>query len=197
MSRINRKDYYVIAVNNAVRAVPFADAWFTLDPWGLDGPQLPPPEFKGKKYAAVPSDFGRRDARHPKHQKRAPTDITYLHRLVSNNLIDRSSEGAFALTLSEDPRCISTGNSGYGAFNLAYHLKPNKILLLGIDGTVGYFYTNSEQNRPLTYLPKMFNSTKTQMERAGIQVINGSRTSRILTYPKYTIERALEIFDAD
>jgi hypothetical protein len=197
LQRINRKDYFVITINNSVKAAPFADAWFTLDPWGIHGPQLPPRSFKGTKYVAVPQDFGRRYAKHPAHRTRMPNDIIYLQRLLGNNLMEQSSENAFALTLSEDPRCISTGNSGYGAFNLAYHLKPSKILLLGLDGTVGYFYTDAERNRPLTHLPKMFNSTKTQMAQAGIQVINGSITSKINTYPKFRLEEALEIFDAD
>ena len=41
------KNTYIITVNGAGTHVPFADAWFTLDPWGLAGPQLPV-DFKGK-----------------------------------------------------------------------------------------------------------------------------------------------------
>lgn len=196
-SRINSDDYFVITMNDSVKSVLFADAWFTLDPWGLNGPQIPPKEFKGKKYAAVPHDFGRRDALNLKHQKTMPSDITYLHRLISNNFVDVSTEGAFSLTLSEDPRCIATGNTGYGAFNLAYLMKPRKILLLGLDGTVGYFYTKKSRNRPLNHLPRMFNSTKAQIDRAGIEVINGSENSQILSYPRYSINKALEKFDAN
>lgn len=194
---LKHPDYYVIGINDSVQSIPFADAWFTLDPWGLNGPQLPKSPFKGKMYAGVPSDFGRSDAYSPKHRIRANGRITYLHRLISNNLMGQSSELAFSLELSEDPRSVATGNSGYGAFNIAYHLKPEKILLLGLDGDVGYFYTDKNRNRPLTHLPKMFNSTKDQIERNGITVINGSQKSTITTYPRYSIDEALEIFNAN
>ncbi len=196
-NRLRRDDYFIITVNDSVKGVPFANVWFTLDPWGLNGPQLPPSPFNGKMYAAVPQDYGRRDAKNPKHQVTPDKRVIFLHRLISHNISDMSSETAFSLTLSEDPRCIATGNSGYGAFNIAYLLKPKKILLLGIDGTIGYYYTSKETNRPLTYLPKMFNSTKKQIDDAGIQVINGSEKSMITTYPRYNINKALEIFDAN
>ena len=195
--RLNRSDYYVIAVNGAVTSVPFAKAWFTLDPWGLHGPQLPDHRFKGKLFAAVPLDYGRRDAKNVKHRVTVTRPITFLNRLISHNFADQSSETAFVLGLSDDPRCVATGNSGYGAFNVAYHLKPEKILLLGLDGGMGYFYTQTETNRALTHLPKMFNSTRHQIAKAGIQVINGSPHSTITAFPKYTIDTALEVFDAD
>lgn len=195
--RIRNPDYYVITVNNSVKAVPFADAWFTLDPWGLHGPQLPPRDFKGKMYAAVPQDYGRRDARNPHHRKNPRAGIIFLHRLISHNFSTVSSETAGALGLSEDPRCVSTGNSGYGAFNIAYHLKPRKILLLGLDGDIGYFYSDVERNRSLSEVPKLFNSTKVQMQKANIQVLNGSKDSKITTFPRYSIHGALEMFDAD
>jgi hypothetical protein len=195
--QIRNPDYYIITVNNSVKAVPFANAWFTLDPWGLHGPQLPPRDFKGKMFAAVPQDYGRRDARSPQHRKNPRPGIIFLHRLISHNNINVSSETAGVLGLSEDPRCVATGNSGYGAFNVAYLLKPRKILLLGLDGDVGYFYSNREKNRPLKELPKLFNSTKIQIQKANIQVINGSKNSTVITFPRYSIDEALELFDAD
>ena len=48
---------YIIAVNDAGKEILFADAWITIDPWGLHGPQLPPEEFKGKLYAGVSEDY--------------------------------------------------------------------------------------------------------------------------------------------
>lgn len=183
----------IIAVNDAARQLNFADIWFTLDPWGLDGPQLPP-DFSGKMYAAVPEDYGTMTSRIKQHRVTPDSRITFLHRLRSHNKVGVSSETAFKLGLSEDTSCINTGNSGYGALNLAYHFRPKKILLLGIDGTVGYFYSNDKANRPLTYLPIMFESAKPQLDKAGITVINGSPNSQITTYPRYTIESAIEEF---
>lgn len=182
----------IITVNNSVKSVPFADIWFTLDPWGLHGPQLPSAEFTGKMYAAVPEDFGTPKAQTPQHRHKPDSRITFLHRLRSHNKVGVSSETAYKLGLSEDKSCISTGNSGYGAFNLAYHLRPKKILLLGIDGSLGYFYTKSETNRPLRYLPAMFASTVSQIQAANIKVINGSINSAITSFPRYTVEESLK-----
>lgn len=183
----------IIAVNGAGSSVPFANAWFTLDPWGLHGPQLPE-NFRGKLFAAVSEDFGRDYALTSEHRRTPSASITYLHRLRKHNLAGVSSETAFKTGLSEDTSCINTGNSGYGALNLAYHLRPKKILLLGIDGGMGYFYTKDSSNRPLTYLPEMFASAVPQLEAAGIQVINGSVNSAITAFPRMTITEALQEF---
>lgn len=183
----------IIAVNDAAKSIPFADMWFTLDPWGLHGPQLPP-VFSGKFYAAVPEDFGTMNAHTKDHRHKPDHRITFLHRLRSHNRVGVSSETAYKVGLSEDTSCINTGNSGYGALNLAYHFRPKKILILGIDGTMGYFYTNNTCNRPLTHLPAMFQSAKPQLDKAGIELINGSLHSEIAAYPRYTIDDALKEF---
>ena len=72
---------YIIAVNDAGKFVPFADAWFTLDPWGLTGQQLPPVPFTGQLYAAVPEDYALSDARANNHRVAANQKIKYLHRV--------------------------------------------------------------------------------------------------------------------
>lgn len=181
----------IITINDSVKGVPFADIWFTLDPWGLNGPQLPKAPFKGTMYAAVSEDYGTHSAQIANHRVTPDPRIIFLHRLRSHNKVGVSSETAYKLKLSEDPSCISTGNSGYGAFNLAYHYRPKKILLLGIDGSVGYYYTDKSKNRPLTYLPKMFASTVPQIGESGIKVINGSVNSAITAFPRFTVEDAL------
>ncbi|QDJ96520.1 hypothetical protein Xoosp13_334 [Xanthomonas phage Xoo-sp13] len=183
----------IIAVNDAGNAVPFADMWFTLDPWGLNGPQLPA-NFRGRMFAAVPEDYGTPSASIHNFRTTPDARITLLHRLRSHNIPTISSETAFKTGLSEDTSCINTGNSGYGALNLAYHFRPKKILLLGIDGTIGYFYTKEKTNRALTYLPQMFASAAPQLEKAGISVINGSVNSAVTTYPRFTVDDAIAEF---
>ncbi len=183
----------IIAVNGAGDSVPFADMWFTLDPWGLNGPQLPR-DFSGKLYAAVSEDYGTPKAQAVEHRVKPDSRITFLHRLRSHNYVGVSSETTYKVGLSEDTSCINTGNSGYGALNLAYHFRPKKILLLGIDGSMGYFYTSSKTNRPLTYLPTMFESAAPQLKKAGIKLINGSVNSSITAYPRFTVEEALKEF---
>lgn len=180
------KSKFVITVNGAGRHVEFGDAWFTLDPWGLNGPQLPGANFKGKLYAAVPDDFGTPSAKCVRHRTTPRARINFLHRLQSHNYTNISSDTAYKLGLSEDASCINTGNSGYGALNLAYHMRPKNIYLLGIDGTMGYFYTKKGTNRPLTYISTLFKSAVPQLDAAGIKVYNVSPRSTITCFEKLT-----------
>lgn len=177
-----KTDCFVIVVNDLGDLVPFADAWFTLDPWGLYGPQLPSKKFKGKLYAAVPEDFGTPVAQHRYHRILPTADISYLKRITNPG------------GLSEDPSIIYTGNSGFGAFGMAYHMRPEKILLLGIDGDIGYFYTKRKVNRTLKHLPEVFNSCLPQLEKNNIKVINGSSNSTITCFTRYTPTYAVEQF---
>lgn len=186
--RMQRDGAFVIAVNGAADVYNFADAWFTLDPWGLDGPQLPKNNFKGKLIAAVPGDFGTPTARNIKHRVTPRGKILFLHRLQSHNYTMVSSDTAFRLGLSEDRGCVSTGNSGYGALNVAFHMRPKNVYLLGVDGGSGYFYTNKTTNRPLTYLNTMFTSSVEQLKREQIAVYNVSPKSTVTCFEKITAE---------
>ena len=174
---------YIITVNDSAKTVPFADAWFTLDPWGLYGPQLPKGGFRGKLYAAVPDNYGTPDAL-PNHRKIPTANITYLHRMDYIPGIPESLEQVY------------TGNSGFGAFQLAYHLAPKKILLLGIDAGRGYFYPSRKSNRDLSHLPRLFNDALPQLQAKGISVLNGSPNSKVTCFPRYTPEYALELLVA-
>jgi hypothetical protein len=179
---LHKEDCYIITINESGKYVPFAHAWFTLDPWGLYGPQLPGPRFRGDLYAAIPDDFGTPEARIREHKIVPTAKINYLKRILGKN------------GLSEDPTIIHTGNSGYGAMGLAYHMRPRKILLLGIDGDIGYFYPSNKTNRPLEHLPKLFEDTLPQLKQNNISVLNGSPLSKITCFPRYTPEYALMEF---
>lgn len=181
--RLQQRGAHIIAVNGAAEVYNFADSWFTLDPWGLHGPQIPKP-FSGKLFAAVPDDYGSPTARSSQHRFTPKSGITFLHRLQSHNFMTTSSDSAYVLGLSEDSSCISTGNSGYGALNLAYHFRPKRIYLLGIDGGMGYFYTTNKKNRPLKTLEILFNSTVDQLAARGIEVVNVSPDSVVKCFPK-------------
>lgn len=181
----------IIAVNGAAEFLPRLDYWFTSDPWGLHGPQLPINK-RCEMWAAVGDDFATRYARVDTHKKTPHRDINFLHRLISHNNPNTTSETAYSLGLSEDPRCISGGNSGYGALNFAYHLKPKNIIILGMDGDIGYFYSDSKRNRALTFLPQMIDSTKEQFEKSGIKVINASPNSKITTFERMSPEDAFK-----
>ncbi len=187
-----RTNAYIIAVNGAGEHVNFADAWFTLDPWGLNGSQIPK-NFSGELYAAVPDDYGTPTAKSLQHRVSPNSAVTFLHRLQSHNFINVSSETAYTLGLSEDRRCISTGNSGYGALNMAYLLKPKRIFLLGIDGTIGYFYSSKVVNKQLTYLKQLFKSAVPQLDKHGIKVYTVNPKSTVDAFEKITPDKFYEL----
>lgn len=182
---------FIIAVNDAHKYVPFADIWFTLDPWGLNGKQTPDKNFKGQMWAAVPPDFALRDAKCPSHRITPLPTIKYLHRLSFHTKSTIDVEDYLNWGLSEDTSCINSLNSGYGAMNLAYHYKPEQILLLGMDATNGYFFDENKQTRPLNFLPWIFQSAVPQLEKANIKVLNGSHLSKITCFEKMSANAAL------
>lgn len=181
---------FIIAVNDAHKYVPFANAWFTLDPWGLGGAQLPNKNFNGQMWAAVPDDFGQIDAKCPTHRITPLPSIKFLHRLAFHTA-NYTVDDYLTWGLSEDKGSINSLNSGYGALNLAYHLRPKSILLLGIDATNGYFFDPQKKTRSLNFLPWIFESAKPQIDNAGIKVINGSHISKISCFEKISPQSAL------
>lgn len=190
LQKLKAKDCYIVTVNGAGNSIDFADAWFTLDPWGLGGPQIPV-KHRGKFYAAVPEDFGTSSARCKPHACRPARNFTFLHRLMGSNLT--TDPTSHKLGLSDDTSCINTGNSGYGAINLAYHLRPQRIVLLGMDAGTGYFYTKEKTNRPLNILPQLCASAVSQLNAVGIEVINGSQISKVKCFKTMSPNDAIGI----
>lgn len=190
----NLEDTAIICINDSIKYYNKCNIWFTLDPHGLTKNQISAPP-NVKLYAAVPSDYGTSTAHCKDHQVVARSDVIYLHRLQSNNYTKMSSINSYRLGLSDDIGCISTGNSGYGALNLAYHLKPNNIILLGIDGSTGYFFDENKKTKDLSHLNSLFESTIPQLTNKNINVINGSENSRITCFPRYTPENAISLID--
>lgn len=174
---------YVIAVNHAGHVFPSADAWFTLDPHSLF--QRMPPLQGGVHYLAIPDDFGTPTARNGLTDP-PPTNATYLHRLIGNGVLN-SKEG-----LSEDTSSIFTGNSAYGALGVAYHMRPKKIAILGVDGTKGYFYSPQANSGNLDHLPSLFASAVPQLNERGIEVLNGSPDSSVTCFRKSFPLEAIE-----
>jgi hypothetical protein len=191
-NRLTGKDFYIITLNDTGRVVPWADAWITIDPWGLHGPQIPMENFKGKIYAGVSENYNTRECKIVGYTHEVPDKrIVFVRRLFRTNAPTQEREQSYYYRLSEDPSCVATGNSGYAAFNLAYLLKPKNIVLLGIDGGRGYFFTNQKSNRPLHGLNALFTSSLDQINGAGINVINGSLDSEVTCFPRYDIDTAL------
>jgi hypothetical protein len=175
---------YVIAVNAAARVTPFADAWITVDTLRLAEriPHVPP--FQGERYVAAPEDYGRPDAKLRCDQaERIPT-VHYLRRI---NQVE----------LAEDPAVVHGLNSAFGALNFAYHLKPQKIVLFGVDASKlgSYFYgarrALRKQTEVMARMPDVFASAVPQLEAAGIEVINASPDSAVTCFRRMDPETAL------
>lgn len=171
----------VIAVNGAIRFTPKVDVWFTLDP-STPNRALLRERRPGVRYVmAVPDDYGSPGAAVQAH--RAPRDpgVTYLRRV--------SGDGPWSARpgLVEDRGAIHTGNSAWGALGYAYHLRPGKIGLLGVDGTSGgYAYLSGAPRPQFDHLPDLFASALPQLQAAGVSVRNGSPESRVVCFPRVT-----------
>jgi hypothetical protein len=187
---------YIIAVNDAAEFVPFADAWFTVDPWGLQGPQLPSVSFNGTLFAAVPLDYGSPGALSRMHRAVPTRDITYVQRLAHPPIPHIPSHRAKQIKeFTKDRSAVLTGNSVFSAMNLAVHMGAKHIAILGVDGGGRYFYKNRNKiiNNKLGHLPRVFNDFHPYLYQNGIRVFNGSPTSKVTCFPRSTPERAVEL----
>lgn len=174
----------VIAVNGAIEWCAAADWFFSLDPSAYVCGLVARPRDGVKYHMAVPDSYGTRLAPLKRHRAPRLEHVTYLRRLTGNGV--RGARPG----LSEDPGAINTGNSAYGALGLAYHQRPDRIAMLGVDGTNhSYAYLPGRPGWSLTHLPGLFASALPQL--AGIEVINGSPESRVDCFPRVSPEAAL------
>ena len=163
----------VVAINDALLYLPWATALFSIDPQWVENRMEQIRKFPGEKYLAVEPVDG--------------LEAAYLIR-------QRGKE------LSETwPEVRISGNSGYGALNLAVLKGAKRIVLLGYD-----FYDSAQhwhagylwnQNNPMPTLysrwAKDFNSTVPQLKQLGVEVINTSMLSLITAFPKVSIDEVL------
>lgn len=171
----------VIAVNSAIEICK-PDVWFTLD-LSPENERIINNPIPGVEYCCalphwetVPS--------HAKTYQRIEGNYARPYKLTTANRAHYWLwRWSAMLGLSENPDAIHTGNSAYGALGLAYHLRPKKIILYGVDGTQEERVTGSYPNY-LYHLPLLFASAKPQLQRAGIKVYNASPISLINCFMK-------------
>lgn len=176
-----------IAVNGAIELRGMdvmTDTWFTLDPSEANMRRMSRRMPGVNYYCACPPEF---NLPHWVHRKeRIATSWAEDH--PAPYWIKRWS---CTLGLQEDSEKISTGNSAYGALNLAYHMRPKVIYLLGVDGVQKERASGGMPN-DLSHLPFLFASATPQLYRAGIAVINLSQESAIDCFEKKTIKEVLD-----
>mgnify|MGYP007083430192 FL=1 len=134
-----------------------------------------------------------------------PYDIylaaTY-HLHVTNSISHRCFLRMDNPCLSEERYAIHHNeNSGFGAFNFAYHFRPQYIFLFGIDlvnmGT--YWHDHSDiriqKDHVHATIPSKFNMTMRQIKKAGISVFNCSPISAIDCFRKVTPEYGVDLWN--
>lgn len=171
---------YVLAVKQAWRDLPFADACFGLDrawqTWARD--DLLALTFTMPLWIAI----------EPEWTGFKPIAGAHYLRMI------RKAE-----TLSESPWTVeSGGNSGFGAFNFAYLKRARRIVLLGFDFGPSHYdpsaYTPRPDDHNLRYMQGWadnFSKTLPQLRAAGVTVLNASPASKISAFPKMTPAEAL------
>ena len=177
------KGYTVIAVNDAIHiAKQYADYWFTLDPSESNLKIMEDREYGVKYYTAIPEWFGKIES--PFQRLRQVQYLDYVHYLKRVEGAQEDQHMRYGLCTDKDS--ISTGNSAYGALNLAYHMNPKEIVILGVNGDRSVpKFDNSMCIGKLDHIPRLFESAKKQLDESGISVYNANRYTMLKCF-EYT-----------
>ena len=186
------EDVMIISVNSSILFLPAADIWFTLDD-----------SARNKKYAKIAEQkgipvvmaIGKKNLVRPITLERKCSDYNLRKHPKTPKewfMKWKCKEG-----LSESTDSIHTGNSLYGALNLAYFDRPKKIVLLGLDGNRAASHGGGHIPNNLSHLPLLFESAVPQLNSAGIDVMNGSIHSAVGCFPRCSPRDALEWISKD
>lgn len=166
----------VIAVNDAYRLAPWADALYACDAKWWHWHQGVP-NFAGAKWSLDHSAWHNYRAKYP--------DVVKLRNTGPNGL-------------EHAPTGLKSGrNSGYQAINLAVHYGATRILLLGYDmqpsGGKSHFFGEhpNQQQSPYAMFRRAFESLVKPLEKCGVSVINCTRRSALTAFPKGVLEQVL------
>lgn len=174
-----RGRYPVIAVNDAYRLAPWADALYACDPkWWRHHPEAL--AVIGDKYGLRP-----RDRRAEQHH----AGVTALQ--------DTGPHG-----LELNPTGLRHGhNSGYQALGLAVHFGASRIVLLGYDmgfrdDQSRHFFGEHDaselrQHSPYSLFISAFQTLVDPLAQLGISVLNCSRQTALDCFPRVALEAVL------
>lgn len=155
----------VMAVNGAIDGLKRADYWFTLDPSQGNRARMEKPK-QGTTYLCA---AGPQQALNVKGSQ-----IIFLRRLPGRGI-------------SEKPDSVMTGNSAFGALQVAVLLGAKKIGLVGVDATKDEYWHGPGRSKSLEQLPAMMSCALPQLMRKGIEVRLGS----VYDKPRVTCFRAM------
>jgi hypothetical protein len=159
----------VIAVKRAIRWLPRADYWFSLDP-NAASLELMRDRRPGVAYYCACND-----------DTKLPEGVTRMRRIVGHGTepMPRNSPAwwfwrwACVPGLCEEPGAIHTGNSAWGALGLAYHLGFRYVLLVGVDGTQDRRLSDGKAPHNLSHLPMLFETARRQVDLQTVGHLGG------------------------
>ena len=98
--------------------------------------------------------------------------------------------------LNKEPGFISAGgNSGHQALNLAYHLGPKRIILLGFDMGGEHWYKDrpDQFNKPSPFEQwiENFQFIANDLNNEGVEVFNCSTNTSLDCFEKVPLEKLL------
>lgn len=189
-------DDIVFGVNGTVEWVPHLDWWFTLDKNPINLKRLQSPKLDGVRcIVALPDDIilpkkiirykrltamDQSNKTRTKQPRRRNTPLWWMWRWQAIR------------TLSEIPGVIHTGNSMWGALQIAYQHNFRKIILVGLDGSRSPRVEGGNPNS-LLHLPILFESAVDQLKNAGVQVFNSNPNSKVTCFPRVTFSEAIAV----
>lgn len=168
----------VIAVNDAYRLAPWADALYATDVVWWHHHQGAP-TFTGTKWSLDHPAWRRYEGRWPDIQRLAYT----------------GDDG-----IDVDPSGLRSGkNSGYAAINLAVHYGARRIVLLGYDmshqsSSRTHFFGNhpwKPSGSPYAVFLAKFQTAVAPLAALGIDVVNCSRVSALTGFPRRSLADVL------
>lgn len=161
----------VVAINDAVLSIPWAPVLFSLDATWIRNRWEQIQQFAGTAYLAVADDVV----------------LEHLPNIVPLIRV-RSLRGLSDVF----PRIhMGGGNSGFGAFNLAYLMGSRRIVLMGYDlchsrthWHEGYAWQGNGNDTMYRHWADQYKYTVPQLRRRGVRVFNASLDSQIAVFPK-------------
>lgn len=176
VAQVQAAGVFVMAVGDAYRMMPFADALYHSDgPWWDHHKGVP--YFAGAKWSA----HGTED-----HNNKLPHAERYGLNLIG---------GRSAIGFSGDPRVINYGqNSGFQATQLLIHWGAARIVLVGfdmraVDGKTHFFGKRAVPS-PYKSFIAAFRKAATQMPRP-VEIINATPKSALACFPRMELADAL------
>lgn len=169
----------MIAVNGAIEWLDRADHWFTLDPSAANLRRMEEPRRGVQYHAAVPND------------RKLPGHVTRWHRIGHRSTQEPANKHSpvwwmwrwsAVPGISTQDGQINSGNSAWGALQLACKMGARRVVLVGVDASREPRVEGGAPNN-LSHLPLLFESA---LGTPGFEFVNcGAMQSRV---PQMSIE---------